>query len=171
MERMVNTMNKIKNFEGINKKNIITMELIASDQDDPTISITELVDGIEQESQYTLTQGFQIHACNEFLRSLGIKDSWEINFKNYLQYKHQLQRLNHMLPVQRLIDAEGSDVEAIYVCNLLLDDKGDFGFNAHAAGLENGLLPEYVHKAIQILKERPMKKVECEENDFDIIMD
>jgi len=164
-------MKTIKNLEVINKKNIINMELIASVQDDPAIAITELVDGIEHEFHFPLTQGFQIHACNEFLRSLGIKDSWEITFDNYKQYKHQLQRLNHMFPVQRLIDEVGSDAAAIDVCNLLLDDKGDFGFNAHAAGLENGNLAEYVQKAIKILEERPIEKVKHEENDFNIIMD
>lgn len=99
-------MNAIKNFEGINKNNIIKMELIAADQGEPAIAITELIDGIEKQVQYPLTDGIKIHVCNEFLRS--IYPGSTVQFSTYGSYKHEISSAMTMLTIQRMIDAAGA---------------------------------------------------------------
>lgn len=148
-------MKTIKNFEGINKNNIINMELIAADQGEPAIAITELIDGIIYESQFLLTQGFQVHMCNEFLLSLNL--GAHISFDSYGSYKSTISSSMTLLKVQRIIEAAGAGVSAYDVKTLLLDDKDDFGFNALTVGLQNGHLAEYVQQAIELLNKKAVK--------------
>lgn len=73
------------------------MELKASKKGDPMVSIWfKIVDGQYKNSilfyNQVITQGFQIHNCNEMLRSLtsDMADAPVIDFKGYKQYSELL---------------------------------------------------------------------------------
>lgn len=151
-------MKTIKNFEGINKKNIINMAMVA-DQDEHMLHITAVIDDTEQERCSPLNTGFEIHACNEFLRS--IYPGSTVQFSTYGSYKHEISSAMTMLTIQRMIDAAGAEVSAQDVRTMLLNDKEDFGFNALEVGLQNGHLTEYVQQAIELLNKKSAKKVKC----------
>ena len=69
------------------------MELTASKAGDPMVSIWfKILNGEYKGSRIfmnqVVTQGFQIHICNEFLRSLGTEQN--VEFKSYKQYANLL---------------------------------------------------------------------------------
>lgn len=80
------------------------MELKATKKGDPMVSVWfNIVDG-EYENQkifmnQVITQGFQIHIVNEFLRSLvqDCADAPVVEFKSYAQYANLLMDIHELI--------------------------------------------------------------------------
>ncbi|KXL52823.1 hypothetical protein CLNEO_18460 [Anaerotignum neopropionicum] len=133
----------------INKNNITGM-MLSNNTTGELLSVyvheesPESVDGVVH--QFPLSNGFEIHKCNEFLRSLEIKDEFEITFMSYKQYANQLQRLMTLMLIQRLLDAAGSDVAAYEIYNVMLD--GFKGQNLVVKAEQENDLQKYVMMAL-----------------------
>lgn len=134
----------------INKNNITGM-MLSNNTTGELLSVyvheefPESVDGAVH--KFPLSNGFEIHKCNEFLRSLEIKDEFEITFMSYKQYANQLQRLMTLMLIQRLLDAAGSDVAAYEIYNVMLD--GFKGQNLVTKAEQENDLHKYVMMALE----------------------
>ena len=80
------------------------MELKASKKNDPMVSIwMKICDGEYKGSMIffnqVITQGFQIHIVNEFLRSLiqDCADAPDVEFKSYAQYANLLMDIHELI--------------------------------------------------------------------------
>ena len=72
---------------------------------------------------FPLMNAFQIHRCNEFLRSLNLGDV--IEFQSYSQYSYQIAFSIKLLKIKRLMDAIGGAdgvTTAVEVYEMLLDE-------------------------------------------------
>lgn len=72
---------------------------------------------------FPLMNAFQIHRCNEFLRSLNLGDV--IEFQSYSQYSYQIAFSMKLLKIKRLMDAIGGAdgvTTAVEVYEMLLDE-------------------------------------------------
>lgn len=111
-------MKIIKNLEQINKDNILDMRLAPDDNLQPAIQITIA----EEQLMFKLQQGFQLHMCNEFLRSFGF-DS-HVEFKSYLQYDNQISYIMKLLNIERILNKMNLNFKADDIFEVMID-----GFN------------------------------------------
>jgi hypothetical protein len=107
------TIKNYKDYEGsISKESIINMDL-ASMQGIPAM----LVECSDDYYVFMLTSGFEVHMCNEFLRSLKIERDYEpICFQSYHQYSRLISSIMKAIRIERKINSAGIS----YGCNVFV---------------------------------------------------
>ena len=99
------TVANSNNIRNINPDMIKQMQLMPDQNGDPMMHV-QVANSEEFESYgFPLTKGFQIHFCNEFLRSLNL--GIDIMFKTYIQYGFLIWNCFDLL--QQKIESVGSN--------------------------------------------------------------
>lgn len=123
LQGLQNDVEDAKNNEGGNYKEvphgeyevkIEKLELVLSKKGDPMVSIWyKILEGEYKDSlifqNQVITQGFQIHIMNEFLRTLEVID--DVEFEDYEQYNDLL------LDISEKIEEEKLEFALEYSCN------------------------------------------------------
>lgn len=80
----------MKQAEEINLHNVILMTLCANCSGDPQMLLVDEIKKGTTTYHFPLYEGFQVHTCNEFLRSLDT--GVDIEFVTYKQYADLIER-------------------------------------------------------------------------------
>ena len=85
------TVKSLRQVQGIDPKHVQLMSIAVDRQDRPEMLIVYQRKGRRADYHFPLYEGFQVHLCNEFLRSLdtGI----EVKFSSYRQYIELIDRI------------------------------------------------------------------------------
>lgn len=112
------------------------------------------------EIQHPLTDGFEIHQCNEFLRSLNLIPAEMIGFSTYPAYRQTVQHLNRLIEIKRSMeevsgmkyDEIGILASQVYDCilNRLLA-KHRLASKGFDAAMQKRPMTEWVAEAITYL--------------------
>lgn len=90
-------------LDNIGANDIIAMRIDTSNQDLPTFIIETNDKGIVVEN---LDEGFKVHRCNEFLRSLNLVS--DIQFTTYVAYDRTVKFLNKLLVIRKVMEEVSS---------------------------------------------------------------
>jgi imidazole glycerol phosphate synthase subunit HisF len=82
----------LKNIEEIAANEVAFLGLTADDEGEPMMVVLTTK---AQEWRFPLMQGFQIHICNTFLRSLNC--DVDVNFENFPQYSELIDECKKQL--------------------------------------------------------------------------
>lgn len=134
------TMKIIKNFEGIEKERILDMQLLPDENLQPSIQIAIA----EELLVFKLQKGFQLHICNEFLRSFDL-DS-HIEFKSYLQYGNQINHIMKLLDIERILVGINLNYKPADIFEIMID--GFKGKNLVKKAEQEDDLKKYVLMAV-----------------------
>lgn len=134
------TMKIIKNFEEINKERILDMQLLPDDNLEPAIFLIFA----NEQLVFSLKNGFQIHKCNEFLRSFGL-DS-HVEFKSYVQYDNQISYVMKLLNIERVLNSMNLEYKPADIFDVMID--GFSGKNLVKKAEQEDDLKKYVLMAV-----------------------
>ena len=136
------------NLKEIKDKSIHNILLVVAEDGSPAICIVTVEDEV---IKHPLTTAFEIHECNEFLKSLNLEDI-NVEFYSYVQYNSLIQTCAEMLHVQRIMEWQRSlgKAPANEVHSVVLDMLKDDGWNHSMIYIPD--LPHYVKKATQKVK-------------------
>lgn len=90
-------------LDNIGANDIIAMRIDTSNQDLPAFIIETNDKGIVVQS---LDEGFKVHRCNEFLRSLNLVS--DIQFTTYVAYDRTVKYLNKLLVIRKVMEEVSS---------------------------------------------------------------
>lgn len=115
----------------------------------------------QDEIQHTLTNGFEIYQCNEFLRSLNLMPTEEIAFATYPFYMLLVRMCNKFLKIRKVMeevsgikyDEIGILASQVYDCilNRLLA-KHHIASKGFDAAMQKRPMTEWVAEAITYLR-------------------
>lgn len=109
------------------------------------------------EIQQEITNGFELHYCNEFLRSLNLYPTQCISFTSYPEYCQTVKHLNHLLEIKRAMEAVSGktyaeiDILANQVYQMILNcllNRHHMGKIDYQEALKKRPLTEWVAEAI-----------------------
>ncbi len=104
---------------------------------------------------FPLMTSFQIHRCNEFLRSLNL--GMDVSFGSVGQYKFLVQSCMNELRIQRIMDSlelpDGLTPDEVYF-SILGKLSNRHKMNLIAAKID--YLEAYVHEAVQMIRKERM---------------
>ena len=137
------------NLKEIKPKNIHNMLLVATEEGTPAICV---ITNESEAIKHPLTNAFEIHECNEFLKSLNMEDI-HIEFYSYEHYSGLIETCAEMLNVQRIMKRQRSlgKAPANEVHSVVLDTLEDEGWNHSMIYIPD--LPRYVKKATEKVKQ------------------
>ena len=148
-------MLKTNVLEIINLNEVANFILKPNNNNDPCISV-EMVNG--DLIQMTLTTGFEIHCCNEFLRSLKVIPDDRIAFKHYEGYDRTITYCNRLFEIRKIMEAvtgkEYSQINVIAcdVHSCILDKlSSKYKRNMLQEAYQTNTLDRYVAEAITYL--------------------
>lgn len=153
IERMDDGMKKLTTIKTSADVSKITVSKVHNmELQKPGVMVT-MDDG--QAFLFPLMTSFQIHRCNEFLRSLDL--GMEIWFESYCQYDFQVINCMNTLRIKRIMDSlelpDGvtpDEVNFIVLSRLSNNDK----MNLITALVDN--LKAKVHEAVQMIRKERM---------------
>lgn len=90
-------------LDNIGANDIIAMRIDTSNQDLPAFIIETNDKGIVVQN---LDEGFKVHRCNEFLRSLNLVS--DIQFTTYVAYDRTVKFLNKLLVIRKVMEEVSS---------------------------------------------------------------
>ncbi len=136
------------NLENIRLRDIENMMLVATDDNNPAVCVIT-ADG--EAIKHPLTDAFEVHNYNEFLRSLNIEDV-NIAFYDYEQYSNLITTCAEMLKIQRIMKKQRSlgKVPATEVHSVILDTLEDEHIDYSMIYLPN--LSQYVKRATKAVR-------------------
>lgn len=114
----------------------------------------------EGEIQQPLTNGFEIHYCNEFLRSLNLIPAELISYNTYPAYCQTVQHLNQLLKIKRAMETVADkpyseiDVIANQVYQIILNRllaKHHVASKGFDVAMQKRPLEEWVSEALTYL--------------------
>lgn len=95
-------MKELNVLENINADDVISVLVdIGVCSGKPLICIETYSEG---EIQQPLTNAFEVHYCNEFLRSLNLIPAELISYSTYSAYCQTVQHLNRLLKIKRAME-------------------------------------------------------------------
>lgn len=95
-------MKKLNVLENINADDVISVLVDMSVcSGNPLFCVETYSEG---EIQSSLTDAFEIHYCNEFLRSLNLIPAELISYSTYPAYCQTVQHLNRLLKIKRAME-------------------------------------------------------------------
>ncbi len=148
-ERMDNGMKKLTTIKTSTDVSKITVSRIQNmELQKPGVVVT-MDDG--QAFLFPLMTSFQIHRCNEFLRSLNL--GRDVSFASVGQYSFLVESCMNELRIQRIMDSlelpDGLTPDEVYFIVLgRLSTK----HKKNLIAAKVGYLEAYVHEAVQIIK-------------------
>lgn len=95
-------MKELNVLENINADDVVSVLVdIGVCSGKPLICIETYSEG---EIQQPLTNAFEVHYCNEFLRSLNLIPAELISYSTYSAYYQTVQHLNRLLKIKRAME-------------------------------------------------------------------
>ncbi len=136
------------NLKKIKPRDIKNMMLVATDDNTPAVCV---ITADAKALKHPLTDAFEVHNYNEFLRSLNIEDV-NIAFYDYEQYGNLITTCAEMLKIQRIMKKQLSlgKVPATEVHSVILDTLEDEHIDCSMIYLPN--ISQYVKKATKDIR-------------------
>lgn len=151
-------MSKYNVLENIKADDVIRISLDASAcTGEPMVCVETYSDG---EVQQKITEGFQIHMVNEFLRSLNLCSDSAVHFVTYSLYGIMINYFNTLLAIRKAMqevsgksyDEIGHTAQQIHQCILnYLMWKHQMALESWETAMHRRPLEEWVKEAITYL--------------------
>lgn len=151
-------MKELNVLENINADDVISLLVdIGVCSGKPLICVETYSEG---EIQQPLTNGFEVHYCNEFLQSLNLIPAELIGFRTYPAYCQTVQHLNRLLKIKRAMETVADkpysemNVIANQVYQIILNRllaKHHMASKGFDAAMQKRPLEEWVKEALTYL--------------------